>query len=86
MVSVQFHVVLLSVVFITQQCQLLQWYVLVHPDKLSTNTTVTSDSYHLSTIILFSDTRSVVSPYVSFQSEDRVFSFVRYNTCVFDSE
>jgi len=59
-VSVQFHVVLLSVAFMTQHCQLLQWYVLVHPDKHSTDTIA-----HLSMIILFSDTRSIVSPYVS---------------------
>jgi hypothetical protein len=71
---VQFHAVLLSVAFITQQCQLLQLYSL---DKHSTNVIVTSDCCHLSTNILFSDTRGTVSPYVSCQSEDPVFSFVR---------
>jgi len=43
-------------------------------------------SHHLSAIIFFSDTRSIVFPYVSCQSEDRVFSLVRYKTRVLDAE
>src|SRR5215510_2298043 len=48
----------------------------------STNTIITSDGYKLSAIILFSDTGSIVSPYISCQSEGRVFSFVRNQICV----
>jgi len=59
---------------------LLQLYSL---DKHSTNVIVTSDCYHHLTVILFSDTRGTISPYVACQSENPVFSLVRYKICVF---
>src|SRR5215510_6591324 len=38
--------------------------------------------YHLGRLQTFSDTGSIVSPYISCQSEGRVFSFVRNQICV----